>query len=389
MPRTYESTMAEIEAIQAEQRAVTQKSEPSIDDKAFLLKAEGEVGALRKVANDLHDAEVEEMRRVIEQSTPAIPASNESRAKMREFRERLRTMRNGEELELLTGAESRALASNTGSGAYLVPEEWHNRVEEYRFEKNWLRSSGAMIVRTESTHNIPVLTANGTAAIVGENTAYTNSEPTVGEVILYAYKLTDKALVSEELMEDTLYDVEGLLARSMGYSFGKAELSYGMTGNGSSQPTGIFNKTTDLTTDTQAVMTANEVLETIYGLTAEYRDDGCIFMMDNTMAYYLAQTLTPVTTSGGQTYMFPGLMDGLNPNIFGYPVKLASAIADKAAGAKVLAFGNPEHYVVGERGPMKVKRLDLSEYQTTFAFAQRYDSKPLNEDAFYVVTLHS
>jgi HK97 family phage major capsid protein len=387
--RTYAEITQEIEAIEAEQRAITQKDEPSADDRAHLLQAEGELRSLRKQQVEVHDHEVEELRRLVEEAKPKFPASDESRAKLVEFRDRLKGMHTGEDITLVPDGDQRALASNTGSGAALVPQEWHDKVEEYRFEKNWLRSEGATVVRTDSTHNIPVLTANGTAAIVGENTAYTNSEPTIGEVILYAYKLTDKALVSEELIEDSLYDLEGALAKSMGYSFGLAELNYGMTGNGSSQPTGIFNKTTDLTTDTQAVMTANEVLETIYGLSAEYRDDGCVFMMDNTMAYYLAQTLTPVTTSGGQTYMFPGLMDGIRPNIFGYKVKLASAIADKAAGAKVLAFGNPVHYLIGERGPMKVKRLELAEYQTTFAFHQRFDSKPLNEDAFYVVTLHA
>lgn len=387
--RDYKSTIAEIEAIEAEQRAITQKSEPSVDDKAFLLKAEGELHLLRKLATELHDAEVDELRRIAEESRPKFVASEDTRGKLSEFRERLKGMRPGEELEIWPEGEARAIASNSGSGSYLVPQEWHDKVEEYRFEANWLRSAGATVVRTESTHNIPVLSANGTAAIVGENTAYTNSEPTISQVILYAYKLTDKVLVSEETLEDTLYDVEGLLAKSMGYSFGKAELSYAMTGTGSSQPTGIFNKTTDLTTDTQAVMTAAEVLETIYGLDPWYRDDGCVFMMDNTMAYYLSTILTPVTTSGGQNFQFPGMQDGIRPNLFGYPVKLASAIADKAAAAKVLAFGNPVHYVIGERGPMKIKRLELAEHQTTFAFHQRYDSKPLNTSAFYVVTLHS
>lgn len=385
MPRTYESTMAEIEQIQAEQRAITQKSEPSADDKAFLLKAEGELGALRKVANDLHFAEIEAAQAASERARPVIePASQ-----MSAFRDVLRNMRNGEEINLgMTGLEARELSSNTGSGSYLVPEEWHSKIEEYKFEKNWVRGM-AQVIRTESTHNIPVLTANGTAAIVGENTAYTNSEPTIGQVILHAYKLTDKVLVSEELLADAAYDLEGAIARSIGYSFGKAELNYAMTGNGSSQPTGVFNKTTDLTTDTQAVMTADEVLETIYGLDPEYRNENCAFAMDNSMAYYLATTKTPVTTSGGQDYQFPGLLSGLNPSIGGYPVKIASAIADKAAGAKVLAFGDWSQYLIGERGPVTMKRLDLSEYQTTFAFAQRIDSKPLNADAFYVVTLHA
>jgi HK97 family phage major capsid protein len=378
--------MAEILAIQSEQRAITQKAEPSADDKAALLSAEGELHALRAVANDLHESEVAELQAIADRAKPVTQAGD-GRAKMREFRDRLHSMRPGEELQLVS--EERALASNTGSGSYLVPAEWHNKVEEYRFEANWLRGAGATVVQTESTHNIPVLTANGTAAIVGENTAYTNSEPTIGQVILYAYKLTDKVLVSEELIEDQIYDLEGALARSMGYSFGKAELGYAMTGNGSNQPTGIFNKAADLTTDTQNVMTNDEVIETIYGLDAAYRDDGCVFMMDNAMGYYLAVKKVDVATSGTTPFAWPGMLNGIAPSLAGYPVKFASAIADPAAAAKVIAFGNPVHYLIGERGPMKVKRLELSEHQTTFAYAQRYDSKPLNTSAFYVVALHA
>lgn len=389
MPRTYESTIAEIEAIQAEQRKVTQKPEPSADDKAFLLQAEGEIGALRKVANDLHASEVEELRAAAERAERAAPlgGDGDKRKQMLEFRERLRTMRAGEEIELIS--EERALASNTGSGSYLVPQEWHDRVEEYRFEQNWLRSAGAQVVQTSSTHNIPVLTANGTAAIVGENTAYTNSEPTVEQVILYAYKLTDKVLVSEELIEDTVYDLEGALARSMGYSFGKAELTYGMTGTGSSQPTGIFNKTTDKTTASQGVLTNDEIIESCYGLAPEYRDEGCVWMMDNTTAAYIAKKKVDYQTSGSTPFAWPEMLSGIRPSLLGYQVKIASAIADWANGAKAIAFGNPRWYLIGERGPMRVKRLDLNEYQTTFAFAQRYDSKPLNAAAFYVVTIHA
>lgn len=385
--RTYESTMVEVAKIEAEMRAITQKDEPTVDDKAFLLTAQGEVSALRGVANDLHDAEVAELKAAAERAVPIVTDSE--RAKMSEFRTRLHTLKPGEELSLWPDTEEcRAFASNTGSGSYLVPQEWHKQVEEYRFEKNWLRGAGAQVIQTESTHNIPVLTANGTAAIVGENTAYTNSEPTIGQVILYAYKLTDKVLVSEELLADSVYDLPGTLAKSMGYSFGKAELGYGMTGTGSSQPTGIFNKTADLTTDTQNVITADELLEIIYGLSVDYRD-GASFMMDQLLAYYISTLKTPVTTSGGQNYQFPGMLNGKTPTIFGYDVKFATAIPDRAAGAKALCFGNPAYYLIGERGPMSVKRLQLSEYQDTFAFAQRYDSKCLDTSAFYVVALHA
>lgn len=378
--RTYESTMAEIAQLEATQRSIIEKNTPTDADKDSLLKAQGEIAQLRKIADELHASELAEARSISERAIEVV--TNDELKAMSEFRDRLRELRVGEELEL------RSWASNTGSGSYMVPQEWHNKVEEYKFEANFLRRDGAMIVRTESTHNIPVLTTLPSPTIVGENTAYTASDPTVGQVILYAYKLTDKVLVSEELLADAAYDVPGVLARAVGLGFGKAEQDYFLTGTGSSQPTGIFNKAADLTTDSQGVMTNDEVIETVYTLAPEYRA-GSVWMMDNTMAYYLATKKVDVATSGTTPFAWPTLLDGANPSLLGYPVRLASAIADKGNGNKVIAFGNPANYVIGERGPMAVKRLQLNEYGDTFAFAQRIDGKPMNAAAFTVVALHA
>jgi HK97 family phage major capsid protein len=111
--------------------------------------------------------------------------------------------------------------------------------------------------------------------------------------------------------------------------------------------------------------------------------------MDNTMAFDIATKKVDITSSGSQPFAWPTMLDGVNPTLLGYKVRLSAAIADKAAGAKAIAFGNPGEYVIGERGPMKIKRLQLSEYGDTFAFAQRIDGKPLNAAAFVVVALHA
>jgi len=378
--RTYESTMTEIAEIEAEQRAILGKSEPSADDKDHLLKAEGAVDLLRRIATELHDAEVAELRHAFTETVP--PPVNDARAAWNEFRDYLRAMKAGQEIEI------RSWASNTGSGSYLVPQEWHDRVMEYRFERNFLRSAGAQVITTESTHNIPVLTTLSTPTIVGENTAYTASDPTVGQVILYAYKLADKVAVSEELLSDAAYDVAGALARAMGLGFGAAEEAYFLTGTGSSQPTGIFNKTADKTLASTSVPTTDELVEIAYGLARHYRD-GAMWMMDDSIALVIAKLKEAVTTSGTTPYWWPQAQQGANPVLLGYPVMTNSNIADAAAGAKIICFGNPQFYLIGERGPMNVKRLVLTEYGDTFAFHQRIDGKCLDTSAFYVVALHA
>ncbi len=40
--------------------------------------------------------------------------------------------------------------------------------------------------------------------------------------------------------------------------------------------------------------------------------------------------------------------------------------------------------MIGERGPMEIRRVILNEYSTTFAISQRMDGHPLTNDAWYI-----
>jgi hypothetical protein len=55
------------------------------------------------------------------------------------------------------------------------------------------------------------------------------------------------------------------------------------------------------------------------------------------------------------------------------------------ASSDIICFGNPKFYGIAERGPMEVKKMQLNEYSTTYAFSQRIDGKPLTSSAFVVM----
>ncbi len=276
------------------------------------------------------------------------------------------------------------LQAGSGSGSYLVPQEWHDTVESVRFAMAVMRTAGARVVRTSSTHNIPVLTATGTAAIKAESAAYQTGDPTISQVVLSAYKLTHKVDVTEELLEDADYDVDAMLAEETGTAFGLAEDGYYLVGTGSSQPTGIFAKTADKTTASATAITKDELIELVYALPREYRGGSGLFMHEAT-ALYIAKLKVDVTTSGSTPYWWTDAVGGEPPKLLGYPVYTSSSIATIAAGAKTVCFGNPRYYVIGERGPLVTKRLQLSEYADTFAFRQRVDGQPLTTSAFAVM----
>lgn len=281
-----------------------------------------------------------------------------------------------------------ALQAGSGSGSYLVPQEWHDQVESVRAAMAAMRTAGARLIRTESTHEIPVRSGNPTAAIVAENSAYQTGDPTINQVVLGAYKLAHKTVVTEELLEDAAYDIDSMLAEAVGEAFGLAEDGYYLTGTGSGQPTGIFAKTADKTTAATTAITKDELIELVYTLKRQYRREACWFMADST-ALYIAKLKVDVVTSGSTPYWWTDAVGGEPPKLLGYPVYTSDAIATIAAGAKVICFGNPRYYVIGERGPLVAKRLTLAEYGDTFAFRHRIDGKPLTTDAFAVLAMKS
>jgi len=181
--RTYQELSDEVKDLEARQREITQgEKEPTDDQKKELWQLDGEISALNREKEIAHVAEV----------TTVKQAKEIKEAKAEDRFELLRTMPKNSEMAIQFSRDMNyhkhgtpgkmrearaALSTDTTPGSVLVPEEWHATVESYRFERNFVRSQGADVITTSTTHNIPVLTALSSPAIVGENTAYTDSEP--------------------------------------------------------------------------------------------------------------------------------------------------------------------------------------------------------------------
>lgn len=361
-----------IEEMRAEQRALAGLSDPTQQDQDSIWVIEGKISALEEQYTEHALAEAAELESV-RNAAPLTPPVGNS----------FRDMPKGAEFDIVN-----ALAEGSGSGSYLVPQEWHTQVEEYRFQRNALRGAGVQVIQTASTHNIPILSALATAAVTGENAAYTASDPTIAQVILAAYKYTLKTAVSEELLADSAYPIDATLARATGLAFGAAEEKDMLVGDGSSKITGIFNKTADKTLAGTTAITKDELIEIVYSLAQQYHD-GAYWMMNPSTALLIAKLKEDITTSGSTPYWWTNASQGTPAQLLGFPVILNTNIAAATAGLKALCFGNPSMYMLAERGPLVAKRLQLTEYGDTFAFNHRLDGKPLDAAAFQVVAMHA
>ena len=343
----------------------------------------GEIGALRSVVEDLKNQEITDLRERIDASDRAESKFGDKRSDGEFFR----SMQTGES-RTLYGPESRAWSSASGASG-MLSEEWHAQVLAYLFPASVARQSGMQVIRTSHTHNIPIMSAYGSAAaaIVAENTAYTEDDPTVTRVQMGAYKFTKKVRVAEEVMADFEYPIEAILAEAAGVAFGQAENSYFISsaGTGTSTPSGLFSLTaTASAASASGGPTADELIRSIYELPRQYRSGDAAWYMTDTLAGLIARKRT--TPSAVESLLWQDPVKGEPPTLFGYKVYTGTNFGNyNESATKMLVFGNPKFYMIGERGPLEVKRLTLDEYSTVFAFSRRMDGHPLTSSAFVVL----
>lgn len=337
----------------------------------------GEISATRGLIDQMKDQELDDLRKAISVETPKVETA-------RNMAQAFRTLGYDN-----TGLNIEHRDWTTASGASAtIAQEWHDMVLSVAFENSILRQLGADIFRTATTHNVPYLSAygSGTAVIVNEMTAYTEDDPSISNLQIGAYKFVKRVDVSEEMLSDTSYDVAGLLAKAAGVAFGLAEDRYfvGPSGTGTSTPSGIFSHSATSSGAGASAVTAAELISFVYSLPRHYRT-GAVMIMNDDMAGRIAALRT--TASSVEGYFWTDPIGGEPAKLLGYPVYTSSYVPSAAtASAKVIALTNPKYYVIGERGPLNVKRMQLNEYSDTFAMARRMDGHPLTASATVVFT---
>lgn len=355
---------------ESESRALTDNEEHAFE------QLRGKMEESQAVIRDMKDAEIARLT-----AAPSTPASPDVTPAFNGFRD----FPVGKELPLITNT---LLETNAG---YSVPQSWASQYEAYRSEANFMRSI-CKVIQTESTHNIPVMTSAGTAALIAENTAYADCGTIMCGVQLGAYKMTRKEAVSEELLADAQYDVAGLLAESFGRAIGACEEQYFVTGTGSSQPGGLFLSTMLCGTSTYCTTFAvDDLIGLVYKLARQYRD-GAVFVTNDSTALAIRKMKYAVTTNGcGYAYTdsyfwTDGAGAGEPPTLLGHKLYTHSNVPTPATGCAAIAFFNPQFFTIADRGAMTMKRLELSEYATTFALAERVDGRPTLVSAFKALT---
>lgn len=88
-----------------------------------------------------------------------------------------------------------------------------------------------------------LLQAKALASWIDEEGAIPESDDSFGQVSIGAYKLATMIKVSEELLNDSVFNLESYITREFARRIGNKEEEAFFIGDGTGKPTGILNAT--------------------------------------------------------------------------------------------------------------------------------------------------
>ncbi len=262
-------------------------------------------------------------------------------------------------------------------GGYLVPDEFERTLVQSLEEANVLRSLCTVISTSYGDRKIPVVATRGTASWVDEEGAITDSDDSFGQVTLGAYKAATMLKVSDELLNDSFFNLESYIATQFARRIGSAEEEAFLTGDGSGKPTGMLHTTggaqVGVTTAAAGAITADELIDLIYSLRSPYRKNAGLIMNDSTI-----KMIRKLKDANGQYLWQPSLVAGAPDTILSKRVVTSSFMPEVEAGSKTVLFGDMSYYWIADRQGRTFKRLNelfAATGQVGFLATQRLDGK--------------
>ena len=281
-----------------------------------------------------------------------------------------------------------ALQEGTDSeGGYLVPDEFERTLVEALEEENVFCTLAHVIRTSSGDRKIPVVASKGSASWVDEEGAYQESDDAFSQVSIGAYKLGTMIKVSEELLADSVFDLEAYISKEFARRIGAREEESFFNGDGKGKPLGILaaagGAEVGVTAASATAITADEVIDLFYSLKAPYRKNAVWVLNDATV-----KQIRKLKDSTGQYLWQPSLVAGTPDTILGRPVKTSAFMPTAAAGAKTIAFGDFKYYWIADRQGRTFKKLSelyAANGQVGFMGTQRVDGKLILPEAIKVL----
>ena len=260
------------------------------------------------------------------------------------------------ELKVLT-------ASNDTAGGYLAPPEYVRELTKTITELSPIRSISRVRSTTNRSVQIPERTGQFAAVFVAEQG--TRSETTgyaTGLREIPTHELYALVDISEQELEDSVFNLEQEMSLEFGEQFAKAEGTAFVSGNAVGKPEGFLTNSEIGTVNSghASTLTADGLISLYHEPKAEYAQNGTFVFSRSTLA-----AIRKLKTDSNDYVFQPGnqLSGGMVATILGAPYIQATDMPSVGAGNKAIAFCD------FRRGYMIVDRVNLAILRDPFTQA--------------------
>lgn len=366
--------------------AIAEKRELTAEEQQAFDRQEADLVSLGNSVRQMEAAEAE--RRSVEEAFSKIGGpGNGVEDQAKKERDELRAFLSGNGQRSYNLPEMRADQTlTTAAGA--VKAGVSDQLWEYMIETSSVLQLKPQILRTSSGESIklPRATAHSAAGAITEGTAISASDPTISSVNSTVTKRGYLTQFSQELLTDSAVDLEGYIARQAGVALGNdvgitavtaaiAAASAGVTaGNGIGAVTSFGTQSTE-------GEGFDFLVDLFYSVIAPYRNSpSCGWLLSDVTA----ATVRKLKSADGVYAWQPATVAGQPDMILGKPVYTDTNVADPAASAKSVLFGDWSSLVVRLAGGFRIERSDEFAFDadlTTFRVIARHGTVSVDANA--------
>ena len=276
---------------------------------------------------------------------------------------------------------------NDQQGGYLVPVEYDKRLVYVLNEENIMRSLATKIT-TSGEHKINIAATKPAAAWIEEGGALSFGDATFDQIMMDAYKLHVAIKVTEELLYDAAFNLEGYIIDNFGKALANAEEDAFLNGDGKGKPMGIFDTKQGGqygTTTSAASIGADDIINLVYNLKRPYRKNAAFITNDKTLA-----ALRKLKDNNGVYLWQPALTAGEPDRLFGYAIHTSQFAPEATAGKAAMAFGDFSYYNIGDRGSrsmQELKELFAGNGMVGYVMKERVDGRLILPEAVQILKM--
>lgn len=368
--------------------AIAESRDLTAEEQSSYEKMDAEVTELGQSVRKLEES-MEEDRQIADafNRLDASPATGAD-ARSKERTEALRSFLKGNgQREYEVPVELRADQTTT-NGAGTIPTGFYGRLWEYMIETSSVLQLKPQVLRTNSgeTIKLPRVTAHSTAGSVTEGQAISASDPTLSSVNSTVTKEGYLTQFTRELLDDTGVDLEGYLSRSAGRALGNAVGAAAVTAAIAAASAGVtapnaIGAVSGFGTQSTEGEGFDFLIQLYHSVIAPYRNSSSAGWL---MSDVGASKVRQLKSADGVYAWQPSVTAGAPDLVLGKPVLTDTNVADPAASAKSILFGDWSSLVVRIAGGFRFERSDdfaFDSDMTTFRALTRHGTVSVDANA--------